>query len=97
MNEEFESFKESAKNFKGVIDSNSPVWLSHLFNKILYHPGTPYFFLGMGLEAIGLAVQFFFQGSSYPIMDAIIAFLMGYMILYFHKKYPKRVLDAQQS
>jgi len=73
-------------SLKSNIVSKVPLWLTGGANKILYHPGTPYFFLGMGFEALGLSVQFFFQGSSYPIFDAIIAFLLGYMILYYHKR-----------
>jgi hypothetical protein len=70
---------------QGIVDK-SPIWLTQWINKILYHPGTPWFFLGMGIEALGLSIQFFFQGSSYPIFDAIIAFILGYTILYYHNK-----------
>lgn len=95
--DEYKEFKDAAKNFKYVIESNSPSWMSHWFNKLLYHPGTPYFFLGMGFEALGLAIQFLFQGSSYPVLDVIVAFLCGYVILYYHKKNPGRVTSAQSD
>jgi hypothetical protein len=70
---------------QNIVD-NAPVWLTNGINKILYHPGTPWFFLGMGFEALGLSIQFLFQGSSYPVFDAIIAFILGYTILYYHQR-----------
>jgi hypothetical protein len=83
---EYDKYTDAAKGYKEHLDNHAPAWFMHGVNTILYHPGTPYFFLGMGVEAIGLSVQFFFQGSSYPIFDAIISFLLGYMIMYYHMR-----------
>jgi hypothetical protein len=86
MPNEYDKYTEAANKYKVHLDSKAPTWLTHAINVVLYHPGTPYFFLGMGFEAMGLSLQFFFQGATYPIFDAIISFLLGYMILYYHMR-----------
>jgi hypothetical protein len=75
LQEEMDAAKTTASNAISTlhtnIESQAPSWLKQLIDKILWHPGTPWFFLGMGVEALGLSVQFLFQGSSYPTMDVI--------------------------
>ena len=90
MQEELDGFtkavKESTETLKYNIDSQAPPIMKKWIDIIIWHPGTPWFFLGMGFEALGLSIQFLFQAATYPIVDCIISFLIGYMILYYHKK-----------
>jgi hypothetical protein len=53
-----------------------------------YSSITPWFFLGMATEALGIAVQDLFGMSSYPVLDFLIGVIIGMFLMYYQKKYP---------
>ena len=60
--------------------------------KILDSPLSAYFCIGMGFEAMGLAIQSTIGIPGYPSIDAIIALIIGFAMLYRQKK---NELDAR--
>lgn len=59
------------QNWKDSIERHAPRWLLNLIDAIIRHPGTPWFFLGSAVEALGLVFQFQYLGVSYPIWDFV--------------------------
>lgn len=92
LEEEINGSKVMALNaittLKINIQTHAPQWLVSAITVVLLHPGTPWFFLGAGFEALGLSVVFLLNGSAYPIMDAIVSLIIGYGMLYYAKRKP---------
>jgi hypothetical protein len=81
LGDEIDSGKKKIISFfsdwKSSIELHAPRPLLNLIDAVVRHPGTPWFFLGSALEALGLVIQFQLFGASYPIMD-----FMGGTILF---------------
>jgi hypothetical protein len=90
LDDEMAAAKTSIRNFFGEWKDNivcmAPRWLVNLINAIIRHPGTPWFFLGSAVEAIGLVVQFQFIGVSYPIWDFVGGVIMFLVIAMLQRK-----------
>jgi len=63
------------------ISAMAPPWIPNMIWKIVSHPGAPWFFLGTGIEALGITVQYQYFEASYPILDFIVGFgLFAYLV-----------------
>lgn len=80
IQDEMKAAKQAASNFKQTCDNTAPSWFVKIVNGILYHPGTPWFCLGMAMEAFGLSIQYFLTGASYPLVDGFIAVAIALLI-----------------
>ena len=59
--------------------------LLHFF----YSPITPWFFLGMATEALGIAIQDMLGWPYYPVIDFLIGVIIGMFLLYWQAKHPR--------
>jgi hypothetical protein len=71
---------------KDNIEMSAPRWLTNLFNNILTSQATPWFLIGMSVEALGLTVQFMFAGAAYPILDFVVGAGFGFALLYYQER-----------
>lgn len=65
------------------IGMQAPVWVVNIVKKVANHPGTPWFFLGSGIEAFGVTIQFMFLEASYPIADFIVGFALFALVAWW--------------
>lgn len=65
------------------IDDAAPHWLIRLVRNIVDDDRTPWFMIGMAVEALGITVQFMFKMDAYPTLDFIVGGALGIGLLYF--------------
>lgn len=85
--DKIEYAKVSARIVANSIEDNAPTPLKHLKYLLFDHPGTPWLFIGIGIEAISIIVGFAIVGVSYPILDAITGIGFGAFILWYQGRY----------
>lgn len=90
LQEEARAATDAVYRFKDHIDASAPTTLKGWINTVMYHPGTPYFLMGMAIEGLGLAVMQAFSMPILPIGDAILGFIAGYLIMWKQIKREKR-------
>jgi len=90
IEEEYAAFKTAAKGSAistlDSIDMNAPAFMKRWVSAIINHPGTPYFFLGAGIEAANICIGYLFVGVSYPTIDAITGIGIGTAMLWLLRK-----------
>ena len=57
-----------------------------IIHAVLFDDRTIPFLLGMGIEALGLAIQFALGLPAYPILDAIVVGVFVLALYYFKRK-----------
>lgn len=67
------------------IDANAPTLAKRFWNLLTLHPGTPWLFIGIGIEAATITIMFAFVGVSYPVVDAITGLVAGGIILWYQR------------
>ena len=87
MEESIADAKKTVTNAAGAlrdnIDAQAPHWLVNLLRNIIEDDRTPWFFLGMALEAIGISVQFWLGQAAYPILDCVVGGAIGIGLMYW--------------
>jgi len=94
ISEEYAAVKVAAKNaaidFSYDIRSKAPPQIEPMFTRLINSEACAWFFIGMGFEALGLALQFIIQGTSYPILDVIVGCGIGAVLLYHQRQKRKK-------
>jgi len=67
----FETGKNAASVLKTSIDDNAPAWFVHPVKKLMLDSRTIPFLFGMGVEALGIAIQAVLGVAAYPVLDVI--------------------------
>lgn len=90
--------KKIAGNLSDDIKIAAPPQIMDWLTKIIKHPGTPWFFLGTGIEALGITIQYQFFEASFPILDFIVGFaLFAYLAWWQLKQKGGDVTDATED
>lgn len=97
LQKEISNVKESLMDIKQEIDMQAPHWLIRITDQLIHDDRTGWFFIGMAIEALGIAVQFQFMDGAYPILDFVVGVCIGFGILYYinreNKKHAERFED----
>jgi len=64
----------------------APIGLTTLFSKVVRSEALAWFFIGMAFEAAGLTMQYMLAGVSYPILDAVVGFGIGGVMILWQRK-----------
>lgn len=75
--------KRVAANVASEIKMMAPPWIMNTVEKVMDHPGTPWFFLGTGVEALGITIQYQYFEASYPILDFVAGFAIFAYLAYW--------------
>lgn len=68
------------------VDAAAPHWLIRIIRNILDDDRTPWFMIGMAVEALGITMQFVLKMDAYPSLDFIVGGALGIGLLYFQGK-----------
>ena len=90
LEEEIGSVRETVTNAAGIfrdnIDAAAPHWLIRIVRAIIEDGRTPWFMLGMAVEALGITIQFMVGMGAYPIGDFIFGGALAIGLLYWQGK-----------
>ena len=73
-------------NLKYSIQANAPEWIVKPISAVLIDDRTPVFLLGMGFEALGIAIQNAIGFPAYPIIDAITALVLFGLLFWYQRR-----------
>ena len=81
--------EEAEKSVKFVMDEidrqANPTYKQFLLD-ILMERGAGFFFIGMALEALGVAIMWELNMAAYPILDAIVFGIIGYGVIFYQQR-----------
>ena len=86
LSDEIKSVKQNGIAYKEHLDDNAPNWLKNGWETISTHPATPYFFLGMGIEALTIHTGIVFNMPLSPGIDAIFGLSMWLLFIWYQKR-----------
>jgi len=86
LHDEIKTIKQNGIDFKEHLDDNAPNWLKDGWEVISLHPATPYFFLGMGIEALTIHTGIIFNMPLSPGIDAIFSLSMFALFAWYQNR-----------
>lgn len=75
-----DEYKKAVSDVKCRIDLAAPAWLKNAIDSVMLHPGTPYFFLGVAVEAMTWLYANTFSMPSSPAIDMLVALVLWVLI-----------------
>ena len=68
------------------IDAAAPHWLIRIVRNIIEDDRTPWFMIGMAVEALGITLQFMLGMGTYPSLDFVVGGLLAIGLLWYQGK-----------
>jgi hypothetical protein len=68
------------------IDAAAPHWLIRIVRNIIEDDRTPWFMIGMSVEALGITVQFMLKMDAYPTLDFVFGGALAIGLLWYQGK-----------
>ena len=95
LQQELSNIGGTAQEVVDDINFRAPPWIPRMFNAVVNHPGTPWFFFGSAIEALGITIQYQYFEASYPIADFIVGFGLFFLFAYIQAK--KKEKDDEEE